>query len=285
MKPLWAVVPFINCVQNTKDTVIDLLYQTVQVNILLVDNGSDLDEWEEIRDWSGMINRVRAGDVAKGKVHCWRHNPPMPSLSATWNTALDFIWSIDGEKAMVCNNDIRLKPWTVEALLGYQEQENALFVSAVGVTKEQYDDLKVCPAQDPHHGGPDFSCYLITQLGHSMYRFDEGFVPAYCEDLDLHRRYMLGGDGARIFSVNVPYLHKDNGSGTLKSFSPERAEQFHRAVQAGSRSYYEKKWGGGANAERFLVPFGEEYPAVFGSCSKGCVTTPELQGHGCGGKE
>ena len=279
---IWAIVPFIGCIQNTKDTIIDLLYQKgVQVNVLAIDNGSDLASWEEIRDWARMVGSVREG--MQGKVIAWRHNPPLPSLSATWNAALDFVWGCGGDVAMVCNNDIRMKPWTVAALKGYQEKEGALFVSAVGVTKEQYDALQECPGEDSHHGGPDFSCYLITELGHRKYRFDELMVPAYCEDVDMHRRYMLGGDGARIFSVNVPYLHKDNGSGTLKSFSPERAEQFHRSVAAGSRSYYKAKWGGGANEETFRYPFDNSEGKVSMPCPVRCVTTPELQAHGCRG--
>jgi hypothetical protein len=279
----WAIVPFIGCLENTKNTVRDLLEQTVQVNVLLVDNGSTLEEWNDIRKWATIYLPYAMDDNEFCGVFPWRHNPPLPSLAATWNTALDFVWASGGQHAMVCNNDIRLRPWTYDRLLYAQGETGALFVSAVnhpeGYEKNtgvDYDDINLL-----HRGGPDFSCYLLTKEGHEKYRFDESYIPAYCEDLDMHRRYMLGGDGSRIFSVAIPYLHVDNGSGTLKSFSPERREQFDIAVANGSRKYYEAKWGGGVNAEKFIWPFGVVAPVVH--CENHCVTTPELQAHGCRG--
>lgn len=271
----WAVVPFIGCIQNTKETAQDLLNQSIPTRVLLVDNGSSLAEYQDIRSW------------AEERIYIWRHNPALPSLSATWNAALDFVWATGGEEAMVCNNDIRLKPWMYEALLGalHDRPEKPLFVSGVN-HPEGYEKCETAPTMDDvNKGGPDFSCYVITKEGHEKYRFDENFTPAYMEDLDMHRRYMLGGDGSRIFSVPVPYLHKDNGSGTLKSFSPERAAAFHTAVEAGSRTYYRAKWGGGANTETYRYPFGVEpsQAAFEAPCPKGCVTTPQLQGHGCTG--
>lgn len=277
----WAVVVFISCLENTKETVLDLLAQTVDTNVLLVDNGSGLAEWEEMREWA-------AGDP--GRIYPWRHNPPLPSLAATWNAALDFIWASGGTEAMVCNNDIRVRPWMYAALLWAKENTGALFVSGVNTPKGYEKHKDEAPEPNGSKGGPDFSCYLITKAGHQKYRCDENFSPAYCEDLDLHRRYMLGGDGARILSVNLPYLHKDGGSGTLKSFSKERADWFHRAVDAGSRSYYRAKWGGGVNEETFLLPFTpieaqEESDPTWAAtrCKNGCVTTPQLQAHGCRG--
>jgi hypothetical protein len=119
-------------------------------------------------------------------------------------------------------------------------------------------------------GGPDFSCFLISKEGHEKYPFDEAFSPAYCEDLDMHRRYILGGDGDKIFSVNLPYWHVDHGSGTLKAVSAERRAKIEGQINAGSRAYYQRKWGGPVNAERYTIPF-EEQSAQDG------VTTPELQ--------
>ena len=219
----------------------------------------------------------------------WRHNPPLPSLAATWNTALWFVWNSGGEAAMVCNNDIRVKPWIFDTLLRYRSHNASLFISAVGVTPDQY--IASTPPQllSKDKGGPDFSCYLITKEGHEKYPFDPNFIPAYCEDVDVHRRYMLGGDGGRIFSVNLPYLHKDGGSGTLKSFSPSRREQFNKAVEQGSRRHYRAKWGGGANEETYLAPFGDVRNIAPGQsypfCEEGCITTPQLQAHGCGGSK
>lgn len=302
----FVIIPFIGCLENTKAAAWDFLQQTIPTTVLLIDNGSSLEEWEEIREWAEEATVHPPLASQGGQVICWRHNPPLPSLSATWNTALDFCWNSGAEVAMVCNNDIRVKPWTYQSLLTYRdlhtpilaEYRKPLFISAVGVTPEQYEAstqpewLLESIGKLGSKGGPDFSCYLISKEGHRKYRFDENFTPAYCEDLDMHRRYMLGGDGSRIFSVALPYLHKDNGSGTLKSFSKERAEAFHQAVAAGSRRYYQEKWGGGANEEKFTYPF-NQWPTVLGMSESeynayeeglcGHVTTPQLQAHGCRG--
>lgn len=275
MSENWAVVPFIGCLENTKEIAVDLMQQTVAMKILLVDNGSSLDEYEEVRDWARLVTGTKGA-----KLYLWRHNPPLPSLSATWNAALKFVWDCGGEEALVCNNDIRVQGWMFEKLKEAQKKTDALFVSAVN-HPEGYAEGYAPVVDFNTRGGPDFSCYLITKAGWEKYPFDENFIPAYCEDLDMHRRYMLGGDGGKIFSVSLPYLHKDNGSGTLKSFSPERQAAFHTAVDQGSRRYYAEKWGGPVNAETFLYPFNTDVKKLEVDC--GHVTTPELQAAGCRG--
>jgi hypothetical protein len=193
------------------------------------------------------------------RVLLWSHQPPLPSLSATWNRALQCVWAAGGTEALVVNNDVRLRADTVEQLATVRRLTQALFVSAVGVMPEQFDraaGLILCDDPDAEHpqlakGGPDFSCFLIARECHDRFAFDERFIPAFCEDLDYHRRLLLAGEGARIFSVNLPYLHY--GSATLKALS-NRA-QVERAIEAGSRAYYAKKWGGPVNAERFVLPF------------------------------
>ena len=87
------------------------------------------------------------------------------------------------------------------------------------------------------------------------------------EDLDSHRRYMLGGDGARIFSVNLPFLHY--ASGTLKSYTPEQKAKFDRQY-AGVVRRYTELWGGPPNQETYTV---KGHPGSV--CLT--VTTPELQ--------
>ena len=152
-----------------------------------------------------------------------------------------------------------------------------MFVSAVGVTKEQFnrDEPSGIPSLSDGirlttKGGPDFSCYLITKEAHEKYPFDEAFIPAFAEDLDMHRRYMLGGDGHRNFSVNLPFHHVKGGSQTLKTMTPEKKAAWEDRINKGSRAHYRSKWGGDVNAERFTIPFDVE------SAQDG-VTTPDLQ--------
>lgn len=274
---LWAVVPFINNWEGTRQVVDDLLAQAGPFlpRVLLLDNGSP-------REVGELARRFTDG---KRKTLLWSHRPPLPSLAASWNQALEFVWATGGEKAWLCNNDIRLAPGTAAALLA-QFPSNVwpgptpLFVSAVGVTEEQFDPARQHIADDVYltRGGPDFSCFIITKECHRKYPFDEQFIPAYCEDLDYHRRMLLGGDGKRIFSVNVPFLHIDRGSGSLKAMDPEARAKKEEQINLGSRAYYVRKWGGPVNRERFSVPFQDAglAPATH-PFNTFPLTTPELQ--------
>ena len=120
---------------------------------------------------------------------------------------------------------------------------------------------------DQPRGGPDFSCFLITKACHDAEPFDERFIPAYCEDNDYHRRLMLSGNGARIFSVNLPYLHY--GAATVNADpDPAKLAAWAKRIET-ARAHYRAKWGGEVNHERYLVPF-----VLTGQDG---VTNPELQ--------
>lgn len=256
----WIVMPFMNLWSYTKQALEDCLAQDIgNVKILAISNGSDPETDAALQLFA----------LQHPNVFAWYHNPPLPSLAATWNLALDFVFQ-EESMALVVNNDVRLAPHTYGRLLEESDTAPALFVSATGVTEEQF--IAVAGDWSPTRGGPDFSCFLIRRPCHRKYRFDENFTPAYCEDLDFHRRMLLGGDKDRIYSINLPFLHY--ASETVKSFSKEQAERFHAQVTAGSRAYYERKWGGGVNQETTIEPF--SFPqTVTKDC--GCITTPELQ--------
>lgn len=263
----WCVMPVLAGPQMTEDAIGDLLAQTVPTKILIVNQGVD----DEFR-----LRLERIAEEYPDRVCVWSHVPPLPSLSATWNRALRFVWESGGTEALVVNNDLRLSPLTLQLLKPTLVYEPALFVSAVGVTEEQFAAFQQktafgaqVVALDESHGGPDFSCFLISKTGHEKYPFDEGFIPCYGEDCSTHREYMLGGDGERIFSINLPYHHIGGGSNTLKALPPDQREKLERRIGA-SREYYARKWGGSINHERFTIPFDPD------SAQDG-VTNPELQ--------
>lgn len=265
MTPYWIIIPALNAWHFTEQAIADCLAQTglpAPPQILIIDTGSRLEVRRELEAWTEREPRL----------HAWFHRPGLPSLSATWNLGLRFVWQQGGEVALVVNNDVRLAPHTLRTLQLAQETADAFFVSAVGRREVDMEwepylaGTKDWMVSFLDRGGPDYSCYLISKEGHEKYPFDEGFIPAYCEDCDNHRRYMLGGDAHRIFSVNLPYLHY--GSGTVNDDPSRLAEWAWRIEQ--SRAYYVRKWGGPVNAERFVVPF-EESSAV------DHATNPELQ--------
>lgn len=262
----WAIIPAINLAEMTIQAAQDCLAQTLPTRVLIISNGSDDADRATFEKFAAE-NHPR--------VLLWSHDPALPTLSATWNRALDFVWETGAEHCLVPNNDVRLHKETYARLLTeLQLTTNPLFVSAVNagdlfdINQPEFDYYEQVGAE---HGGPDFSCFLISRLCHGMYRFDDNL--SYCNDLDLHRRMMIGGDGARIYSINARYLHF--ASQTIKRATPEAQERFLKIADQ-HRAYYAQKWGGPVNQETRLIPW-QDSPALH-------ATTPELQKHGCDGR-
>lgn len=268
MSKPWVIMPAVNGLAMTEQAIYDCLGQTVEPNVLFVGQGVDTPM---------RVALERMAEKFPDRLFCWFCDPPILSLSGVWNRALKFVWETGSTRALVVNNDLRLYPETYWLLSGVMTQAEALFVSAVGVTEGQFK-----PGTDPvkweldARGGPDFSCFLISKAGHDKYPFDENFIPAFCEDLDSHRRYMLGGDGHRIFSVNVPYLHF--ASQTLKTATPERRAAIEKQI-SGARAYYAKKWGGPVNEEKYWEPFNPDAEVILLAAHVPQPTTPALQAH------
>lgn len=281
-EPIWCIMPILAGPEMTEAAIGDLLAQSVPTRLLLVNQGVD----DDFRD-----RLERLAEQESERIFLWNHMPPLPSLSASWNRALDFVWrTSSGEPAdwvaLVVNNDVRLFNRTVEILAEARHLTDALFVSAVGVDEAGWkadrdllnDDLQPI-LSGVGRGGPDFSCYLISYECHQRFRFDEAFIPAFCEDLDTHRRVMLAGAGGRMFSINLPYWHL--ASQTLKAVDPAQAAAIRHTIETVSRAHYAAKWGGPVNAETFRAPFGKgEYApwlaAALLSEGTNLMTTPEL---------
>lgn len=273
--PTWVVMPILGAREMTRTAIADCLGQSVPVKILLINQGVDDDFRDELE---------RIAEEYDDRILLWSHQPSLPSLSATWNRALDFVWEVGGTEALVVNNDVRLHRDTVSVLKFALADTHALFVSAVGVTVEQFDPTVSTDTLIPQQwqkGGPDFSCFLISQSCHLAFRFDEQFIPAYCEDLDYHRRLLLAGHGADIFSVNLPYLHY--AAGTLKTVDSAQKAAIERTIAAGSRQHYLAKWGGPVNGETFFTPYDDPMSAAeddrFYGWPREQATTPYLQAH------
>jgi hypothetical protein len=269
--PLWAIVPVLNNPAMTEQALLDILGQSIPTRVLIVAQGVDDPLREQLE---------RFCERHSDRAVAWFWDPRMPSLSRVWNLACEFVWASGGTEAWVCNNDIRVHARTADVLrtVLYLPHREALFVSAVGVMAHQFDPL-VLPPIIPHinvetvtipelnagldqiaHGGPDFSCFLISKACHATYRWDEAFIPAHTEDLDFHRRLMLAGDGDRIFSINLPFLH--HAAQTLKAMSEDERARTNRQIASVCRAHYRAKWGGDVNQETFWTPFDAGTPDV-----------------------
>ena len=191
-------------------------------------------------------------DQYRDKVLSWHYDPRLP-LASVWNLFMDFVRDLDGKVGWIINNDIEVHPEMLRKLLLAVKERKAWFVSGIGVDTKP-DVLPV--ENNGDFGGPDFSCYVFTVEGWEKYPFDEGFVPAYCEDVDMHRRMMLGGDGQKIFGVNLPFLHHASATINQEKDGPQKFAPLY----AQSEKYFVEKWGGPPNKE-----------------TVGGLTTPKLQ--------
>jgi len=255
------IMPCLNCWDYTELAVADALGQSIEPTVLVVDNGSTDQTRVEIDKLRWTERRLLA----------WHHEPPLTSLAATWNTALQFAWECGHLDALVINNDVRLHAKTYEVLRRRMINDPVApwFVTGVGVSEEDFhgeagtlfDHNAETDGEDgwfpTDAGGPDFSCFLVSRAGHDAYPFDEHFIPAYHEDNDMHRRYKLDGNSSKIFGCAVPFLHW--GSRTVNQ-SPEFMQKFHGKFQA-SADYYAKKWGGPVGEEKWRHPFNDQASA------------------------
>jgi hypothetical protein len=271
---LWSIIPYLNRFDLSAAACLDALTQGPEHRVLLIDKSQDPEIQRQSRQFASFHHP---------RVLLWVQDPPLTSLSATWNQALDFAWETGGTEALVLNNDVRLSETNYYLLSEIMREEGALFVTATGVTEPQFRDVleRGQSIRDLDgrlmKGGPGFSNFLISRECHAKYRFDEALIPAFCEDVDYHRRMMLGGDGQRIFGTNVVYLHI--GGQTASSMSPEQQESLRLRVDAGSRAHYLRKWGGPVNEEKFWVPFSVGATAPFElrlDDNVAPMTTPEL---------
>ena len=94
------------------------------------------------------------------------------------------------------------------------------------VPQEQLDN----PSISDH---PDFSCFLIDRtFFDKVGTFDENFIPAWCEDNDMHYRIHLLGYRA-VSTTKVPAAHIGRVS-TGMAGNP---------TMQYSQGYFSKKWG------------------------------------------
>lgn len=258
----WVLMPFQNCWDLTEAAARDVLAQTLpDTALLLINNGSDQATTQAVHQFLALH--------PEQQVMLWDWIPGLPSLAATWNRALQFVWASDGQQALVVNNDVRLWKGTYEGLTAVQETTGGWFVTATGVTAPQLaaatdDDIRQGLRS---RGGPDFSCFLITRDCHRWFQFDEAFQPAYHEDNDYHRRLQLAGFGEKIFGVNLPFHHI--GSATINQ-TPQTRDAFRPKFERCQQVYLEK-WGGLPGKERFLLPFDQDPFASGPQRSSRCI--------------
>ena len=199
-----------NCLELTKKCVESVRKQSINVDILVIDN----DSTDGTRGWL-YDDRIPYCDFR-----------PQIGVSAGWNFGIEKIFRADlPEKShyvLVVNNDTILPANFYSELLSY----DVPFVT--GASTE--DMLEISPIiqheRKPLVGGPDFSAFLIRRdCWEKVGPFDER-MKFYASDnafhVEAHRK------GIPLLRANLPFYHER--SSTLKKASP--AERREIEIQA-----------------------------------------------------
>ena len=153
------------------------------------------------------------------------------SVSECWNYALQWIFSQNGEYALVLNNDVELRPETYRLLV----EDGGDFVTAVGVNaREQMTEAVLEPQKRRNH--PDFSAYLIRKKVFDQVQFDEAYKGGYVEDAQFHLDMFRAGIPA--YCIGVPFYHV--ASGTMKSATPSEQKRIAEQAEKNRELFYKR---------------------------------------------
>jgi GT2 family glycosyltransferase len=161
------------------------------------------------------------------------------SVSQAWNKGIE-----EGSKAgcdyiLVINTDIVFKRNAIDRLLDFAETHPEAVLWTMTECKNDLASLESCSEDESFAEHPNFSCFMVkSDFFRHVGRFDENFIPAYCEDGDMHARLVLADlksyayGGARFFHF---------GSQTIKSDQDllnKNARTYPKC-----QLYFLEKWG------------------------------------------
>jgi GT2 family glycosyltransferase len=233
----WIICPVLNGFHYTRDAVADFLAQDIgNVEILIVANSPT----------DGTLEWLR---TQPRNVHVMHLTPPR-SVAYSWNRALEYVFGLGEEYALVVNNDVRLRPDTFRLLV----EDGGPFVTAVGVRDPKKIEPPYSRPGAPPRPHPDFSCFLIRkEVWEKVGPFDEKFEGAYAEDWDMHVR--MHEAGIEAYCLDLPFLHF--AAGTIKSTENEEVDAIHTQASK-NRKYFKEKWGFAGGSKEYYAYFGQE---------------------------
>lgn len=160
------------------------------------------------------------------------------SVSQAWNKGIE-----EGSKAgcdyiLVINTDIVFKSNAIDRLVDFAETHPEAVLWTM-TECEDLSSLESCTEVESFSEHPNFSCFMVkSDFFRHVGKFDENFIPAYCEDGDMHGRLVLAGfktyayGGARFFHF---------GSRTIKSDQDLRNKNARTFPKC--QLYFLEKWG------------------------------------------
>jgi GT2 family glycosyltransferase len=140
-----------------------------------------------------------------------------------------------------CNDDVELESTLIEKMKAA--------IEAVGDTPLIGEPVMYIP---DYGVGSAFSVFMMhKRIIGDIGWWDEAFFPIYHEDCDFGYRMNLAGVKRKVVEGCTYHHHT---SSTIKGLPPDQMEAHHQNFRK-LRAYYEAKWGGPPEGERFSIPF------------------------------
>ena len=170
------------------------------------------------------------------------------ALAKSWNSGIKKALKDGCEYVIVPNLDIELREDTIDNLVEYAGQDDSVVWSGwcTNNTGRFPDDNFIVSSKLMYD---NFAFFMVNdRLFKEVGEFDEKFVPAYGEDVDMQYRLELAGKKHTcVWSARFVHF----GQTTFKNCNGPKEEETKVKIE----SYFRKKWGGAPRGQVYLTPF------------------------------
>ena len=170
------------------------------------------------------------------------------ALAKSWNSGIKKALKDGCEYVIVPNLDIELREDTIDNLVEYAGQDDSVVWSGWCTSNTgRFPDDNFIVSSKLMYG--NFAFFMVNdRLFKEVGEFDEKFVPAYGEDVDMQYRLELAGKKHTcVWSARFVHF----GQTTFKNCNGPKEEETKVKIE----SYFRKKWGGAPRGQVYLTPF------------------------------
>jgi len=175
-------------------------------------------------------------------------------LAGSWNGCIDDLLKEGCDYVIIPNLDVIMEPETIDSLVDFAETHGGVMWSP-----RMERNCVNRPAGDyvvDYIGSNNYDTYAFFMVNKELFekvgRFDENFIPAYCEDVDMERRIHFANQ--IHWCVNTPFFHLENVSMNYAK-NPEKTRNELIETSTGALDYFIRKWGCKPREEGWKSPF------------------------------
>ena len=258
------IIPAINlwhsytkaCIESVQEAMIRAKVHNIDCHILLIDNASIDETFEEATKMNGELFLVKKNGERWG-------------FQRSVNFGVSYGMEHDADLFLVLNNDIVLHPEAIWRLVNRFDKGDVGMVTCMDIRGEMTEkniapnlisslnaNEKEMVDEAPY---PNFSAFAVNRATWELVgEFDELFTPAYFEDNDYHYRMNLMDVPAIVLPTAMFYHYGSRTQNEGDITGPIVPSPMFENI----RSEYVKKWGGTPGAERFKEPYGDKDKSI-----------------------